>query len=418
MTELTVDRKPSLAQRYKYQAYGLAFLLALLAVVSAAIASYEQVFTSTVPVTITADRAGLLLDKGADVTLRGVVVGEVRSVQTKNGRAVIKLALAPSKVKQIPASVSAEVLAPTVFGAKYVNLFTTTSAPMTAATPHIESGTDIEIGPNESIEGDTVFENLITLLQNVEPAKVNVILGALSTALRGRGTQTGQTIVATNQLASSLNKSIDALQVDLQRTSPVISTYADVTPALLEILSNLTTTSNTLVQTQQQFTSGLTGVTQLANTAGGVLNQDTPALAKTLQTALPTAELLQYNAPEISCLLTSTNQVRNAVAPILGGDYPGLHILAGFLPGAEGYQNPTDLPKIDATDGPDCLGVPLATAANGTIVGTAGQPLSPYPHIVFDDGTKTAFAQKSDALSAGINLGLSTLLSSLGVLSK
>jgi phospholipid/cholesterol/gamma-HCH transport system substrate-binding protein len=412
------DARPTLLQRYKYHAYGMAFLLLLVAIVSAAIASYEQVFTSSVPVTITADRAGLLLDKGADVTLRGVVVGKVRSVRTENDRAVITLALEPAKAKQIPAEITAQVTAPTVFGAKYVNLLTTDKSTPATGVSHLEAGTDIEIGANESIEPDTVFENLITLLQSVQPAKVDVILGSLSTALRGRGTQTGQTIVETNQLTSSLDKSVHALQVDLQRTVPVASTYADVTPALLEILRNVTTTSTTLVQTQQQLGAGLHGVTQLANTAGGVLDQDTPALARALATLVPTASLLQYTAPEISCLITGSNEVRETLLPILGGDYPGLHVEAGFLPGNAGYQNPTDLPKIDSTDGPDCLGGPTAVNAAGNVVGTSGQLLAPYPHIVFDDGTKTAFAQKSDALSTGAGESLSPVLSALGVLGK
>lgn len=415
---MTGSERPPLLIRFKYQAYGLAFLLLLVSIAGAAIASYEQVFTSSVPVTITADRAGLLLDKGADVTLRGVVVGRVRSVQTKNGRAVIKLALSPAKARQIPANVSAQVTAPTVFGAKYVNLLDVGSNSVATDASHIESGATIDIGANEAIEPNTVFENLITLLQSVQPAKVNVILGALSTALRGRGDQTGETIVETNQLTSSLDKSIGALQVDLQRTAPVASTYADATPALLEILRNVTTTSTTIVQTQQQLTTGLTGVTQLADTAGTVLNQNTPALAHALTTARPTAELLDYNAPEISCLITGSNDVRKEITPILGGDYPGLHIEASLLPGSAGYQNPADLPQLDTIDGPDCLGGPPTVNSAGQIVGTNGQPLAPYPHIVFKDGTTTPFAQKSDALSLGAGESLSPVLTALGVLGK
>ncbi|HWH29088.1 MAG TPA: MlaD family protein, partial [Mycobacteriales bacterium] len=58
--------------------WGLAFLAVLVSLVATSIALYTKAFTDTVTVTLRADRVGNQLTEGADVKVRGLVVGEVR----------------------------------------------------------------------------------------------------------------------------------------------------------------------------------------------------------------------------------------------------------------------------------------------------------------------------------------------------
>ena len=45
------------------------------------------------------------------------------------------------------------------------------------------------------VEVNTVFEQLTSLLSTIEPAKLNETLGAIASALNGRGEKIGQTLV-------------------------------------------------------------------------------------------------------------------------------------------------------------------------------------------------------------------------------
>ena len=79
--------------------------------------------SSYVPVTLTSDRAGLVMETGAKVKMRGVQVGRVasdrrRATATLNS----KLDIDPDQIQYIPANVEAQIRATTAFGAKYVDL--------------------------------------------------------------------------------------------------------------------------------------------------------------------------------------------------------------------------------------------------------------------------------------------------------
>src|ERR1700754_1138069 len=83
-------------------------------------------FTGTlkkvVPVTLTSDRAGLVMETNAKVKLRGVQVGRVSEITGGKEPVVLNLAIDPDKIKFIPANVEAKIRATTVFGAKFVDL--------------------------------------------------------------------------------------------------------------------------------------------------------------------------------------------------------------------------------------------------------------------------------------------------------
>src|SRR5271163_4265124 len=85
-------------------------------------AAFSGTFRSYVPVTLTSDRAGLVLETNAKVMLRGVQVGRVGEIAPGKNMANLKLEIDPDQVRYIPANVQARISATTAFGAKYVDL--------------------------------------------------------------------------------------------------------------------------------------------------------------------------------------------------------------------------------------------------------------------------------------------------------
>ena len=96
---------------------------------------YRGSFTPTAPVTVLSPRAGLVMNKDARVTMRGVEVGKVASIDAlPNGQAALHLAMDVSQLHLIPANVLVEIAPPTAFGAKYVQLIASRRAVTAADT--------------------------------------------------------------------------------------------------------------------------------------------------------------------------------------------------------------------------------------------------------------------------------------------
>jgi phospholipid/cholesterol/gamma-HCH transport system substrate-binding protein len=118
-------------------------------VIAAAVLQYRGAFRSTIPVTVQADRAGLTMDTGAPVKFRGVEVGKVRSITTHGRHVEIGLAIDKDSVEDVPSNLTAQLVPPTAFGARYVQL---TSAGAGADTKRIAraSGSPPTTSPSRS----------------------------------------------------------------------------------------------------------------------------------------------------------------------------------------------------------------------------------------------------------------------------
>src|SRR4051794_9380799 len=101
-----------------------------------AVGSYAGAFSDDVPVTLKVDRVGTQLVPRADVKVRGLNVGTVRSVSTDGSGATVQLALDRDKIAQIPRGVSARLIPKTLFGERYVSLV----PPSGAAGPPLAAG--------------------------------------------------------------------------------------------------------------------------------------------------------------------------------------------------------------------------------------------------------------------------------------
>src|SRR5687767_14639120 len=100
----------------------LILLTAIVLFLSAAAASFGETFRSYVPVTLSSDRAGLVMETNADVMMRGVQVGRVSQIGGGGDRANLRLEIDPDQIRYIPANVDAQISATTAFGTKFVEL--------------------------------------------------------------------------------------------------------------------------------------------------------------------------------------------------------------------------------------------------------------------------------------------------------
>ena len=209
---------------------GLATVVVIAAIVAVAVGLFRGSFTETVPVTVMSPRAGLVMNPDAKVKMRGVQVGKVDSIESRpNGQAALHLAMDPSEMHLIPANVLVDITSPTVFGAKFVELV----PPAEPSAQSLHAGQVLD-GQHVTVEINTVFKQLTSVLGTIDPAKLNETLGAVSPALNGRGEKIGQTFSDFDSFLAKIEPSLPALSHDIAMSAPVFSAYADAAPDLVK----------------------------------------------------------------------------------------------------------------------------------------------------------------------------------------
>lgn len=353
---------------YRYKLYALLGVAVLGLSVFGVVASYTRMFVPVVSAQVLADRSGLFLDRKADVTLHGITVGEARNIQpTGGGKARIDIAIDREYIDRIPANAGARIIAPTVFGAKFVDL-----VPPPSPSPRaIEDGTVIQ-ATDVATETDSVFDNLMNLLTAVKPAKLNATLGAAATALRGRGAELGRFISDLNTYLTRFNPTLPTVDKDLRMLPDVAKNYADVAPDLLRITDNAATLGKTIKDKEAGLHALLLSVTRASGNGRGLVSDNGTQLVDLLDTARPTTELLAYYSPEFPCLFNGMNTLRTSSARAVGGEYNGIHGVVKLLAGQPGYQKGVDDPVVGAKGPPRCSDFPLLNAHG--------------PHYKFNDG--------------------------------
>jgi phospholipid/cholesterol/gamma-HCH transport system substrate-binding protein len=329
---------------------GAATIVTIAAIVFIAVGLFQGGFSDTVPVTVLSQRAGLVMNPDAKVKLLGVPVGRVGWIENlPDGQAAIHLKLDSDQLAQIPENVTVNIASPTVFGAKSVDL-----VPPDNPSSHALRAGQVLQSEHVTVEFNTIFEQLTSVLSKIEPEKLNETLGAIASAFDGRGQQFGETLSQFDQYLAKVEPSLTNLSHDIEAAPPVLNAYADAAPDLLKVVTNATQASKTLVDEQKNLDAFLVSTIGLADTGNDVIGSNRRGLTDLLHLLVPTLALTnQYNSA-LTCTLQGLYVLQDA--PPL--DKPGIVDSIGFHLGRERYRYPSNLPKVGATGGPYCLSLP------------------------------------------------------------
>lgn len=340
-------------RRGREEVLGVLGVVALVAAVVAALAVHARALDDTVVVTVDTDRAGLTLDDRSEVTLRGVTVGHVRRVEPVGGRARVTLAVERAQAPRVPSTSTVDIVAPTLLGPKFVAL----QPPARPGRPLADG--DVLRASLVGSEYNDTFGALMRILTRVDAAKLQSTLGAVSTALRGRGDGTGQLLVDLQDTVARLRPVLPALRRDLATGADVSGTYARLAPDLVRVLAASPTTAETLVRERDRLRALHPQLSGLGAQTRAVVEENDRALLVALATGRPTTDLMAMFAPTFPCLFAATDQVREALQRVVGGTRPGIGLLTSVQAGRPGYHAPDDLPVVGAQRRPSCEGAPL-----------------------------------------------------------
>jgi len=333
------------------RALGVAFLALLMFFGWLTYAVYAKKFVEYVPVDLKTSSIGLQLNPRADVKIRGMIVGEVRGIESDGEGAVLHLGLYPESVDQVPANVTALLVPKTLFGEKYVAL----QVPDDPASS-IEAGDVIEQA-SVPIEVEKVLADAYPLLKAVQPTDLAYTLNAFATALEGRGDRLGDNFARLGSYLGRFNPLVPQMIEDLEALGRVSNQYADVMPEFGRLLRNSSITGQTLISKEEQINALFNDVAAMSETMRAFLEAHGDNIIELNRVSAPINELLARYSPMYPCLIQGLEGWIPRGSQIWR-DHT-LHINLELLPEQPTGYGPNDSPTFDAHFGPNCQTLPV-----------------------------------------------------------
>ncbi|BBY56369.1 MCE family protein [Mycobacterium koreense] len=354
--------------------------------------AYTSAFSPTDTITVTAERAGLVMDPDAKVKYRGVQVGKVTSIDFLGDQAQLTLSMQRGELHHIPSNATVRIASNTIFGAKSVEFL----RPDTPAEP-LRPGTVIQAS-SVQIEANTLFQTLTDVLNKIDPVHLNATMTAVGQGLRGHGDDLGVTLTGLNDYLGRLNPKLPTLHALFAKTATVGNIYADAGDDLVTVIANTPSISDTIVDQQDNLNAALLAATGLANNAYETLEPAADDYIAGIQRMRAPARVLGEYSPEFGCVLEALVTAKRNFGPIIGGIKPGLFVSSNFVPGVPAYTYPESLPLVNASGGPNCRGLP--NFPNKQIGGTwyrAKFLVTDNAYVPFEPNTELQFDAPSTA---------------------
>ncbi len=341
-------------EKLRVRLLGIAFFVICALFLATTVAAYNKVFVETVRIHLITDSVGNALTRNADVKVRGVNVGEVRSSRSEGGKVTLDLAIDPGKAQQIPVNATARLLPKTLFGERYVDLV----IPDEPSKQHLTEGVTLHQDTSgNAIEISKLLDDVLPLLQAIPPQDLASTLGALSQALSGQGAALGASVEKLDHIFREVNGVMPDLKQDLVSFADVAATYSDALPQLIDAFDNLRTTNATIVQRRPQIDTLLATLNPTAATTADFLIANRDNIIDVSADSRPALEQLATYSPNYACALANFAKMKPRIDQIMGmgTSRPGSRVTIELTNTRGKYLPNQDEPRWLDTRGPWCV---------------------------------------------------------------
>jgi virulence factor Mce-like protein len=350
--------------------YGLVFLsiIGLLFLLVVGLYNQSLPWQHSVTVYVEAGQAGNQLNLGGDVKVRGAFVGTIKSISANGNEARITLRLQPDKAKEIPRNVTARMLPKTIFGEKFVEL----EIPANPSSDHLHNRDVIPKDKSKTaIETDKVFEDLLPLLQTLQPVKLNRTLYALATALERQGNALGNNLALADRYFSTLNPNLPTINHDISGLADLANSLGAAAPDLLRFAANSAASlQGVVVPKQTALETFFTGTKGFADTARRVVSKNEDNFIHLADYGKDILGVFAHYSDEFPCLLRGLTDIQSRLEGTFAtGPYLYVHLVP-LAPQTRSYTYPNDQPqqsnlyynlprKNGVVQPPSCAGLPM-----------------------------------------------------------
>ncbi|WP_129185587.1 MCE family protein [Aeromicrobium fastidiosum] len=179
---------------------------------------------------------------GAQVTYRGIPVGEVAKLQFDNGGVKATLDIENS-APDIPSDVTAIVANKSAIGEQFIDL-----QPQSDAKPYLASGSVIPLGRTRiPIDTTTLLVDVNNLVTSVDTDNLRTVVDELGQAFEGTGPDLARILDTSSDFIQTADANIDVTRSLIRDSDSVLQTQIDKRGQLATFSKNLALLSDTLV---------------------------------------------------------------------------------------------------------------------------------------------------------------------------
>ncbi|MFC4945942.1 MCE family protein [Pseudonocardia sp. GCM10023141] len=327
---------------------GLAAAVVIVVAAVLAVLFSSGTFDSSPTITSSVAVLGSPIRPQSAVQYRGVRVGTLQSVEADPaGRSTLVMRMDRDAMTRVPTGAQVRILPLTLFGDQVVDL-----EPPTGAAPlGIAAGAALPADDSaETVALYTAYQKLYDTLNEIQPAKINMVLSAFADTLRGRGPEIGRTIDTLHRLAVQLDPLVESLGPTLDTVAGISDKLSDSAPDLFTTLRNATQVSQFLVTKQQDIAALLGGGIGLSDEAGAFFDRNHDDIITVVRTADPVVAVLARNPQGLPDVLDSTARAGRATTGL--SHRSNLDAVLS-IEDTRTY-GPRDCPRYGAMAGPNC----------------------------------------------------------------
>ena len=246
---------------------GLTCLAILTAVVAYAIKSGLGGFAGGYELRSSFERVIAGLEPGSAVKIRGVTVGEVKSIELDNKSGKVVVALRMQSDRRVPDSAVASVEPLSIFGPKFIKL---TPGDHERSGPFLPKGGEVaeSVRPVEFL--DTLAQTY-RLFRATNPEDLGTVVHTLAEGLGGMGPTVGQTIDDAAKATAFGIRTLDPVMDLLRDLRPLTDRFVADAGDFSRISDNLHQVLPEIVSRADKLTALLDQTTRISSEAAGLL---------------------------------------------------------------------------------------------------------------------------------------------------
>jgi len=296
--------------------------------------------------------AGAALIPGADVKMRGVIIGRVREIKADpDGGARVSLRITKDKLSRVPANVEARILPATVFGTTFVDLTT----PGTQATAALKPGAVIPADKSQkTLELQVALDDIDRLINALGPGELATALQAAAQALDGRGAQIGQMIETADKYVTRLNPRMPLVQENIKKLAANMTLVEEIAPNYFDATDDALVTARMIAEEKSSITNLIHGSSAMFTDANGLLRREKSDLIRFVNNSAILMRALYDTRYGIGQAIDTHLFLQRTLGTAMRGSVIHMDIYLELLGNDPAYYTNADCPRWGQAKGNNC----------------------------------------------------------------